>query len=133
MKRYFSILLFAFVAITIFGCGTKAPYGVVRVEGVVTWEGKQLPQDFILKFKPTDDKGESSGIIKTGGKFTAVHTPEIDGVPIGKCSVFVLWGGGLYSNPPAEYEPLLKKYGFGTEGLPLEIVKKDFNLKIDFP
>jgi hypothetical protein len=133
MKKYFSILLFVSVAAMIFGCGVKAPYDVVQIKGTVTWEGKPLPQDFTLKFKPLEDKSESSGIIKTGGKFTTVHTPEIDGVPTGKCSVFVLWGGGLYSTPPAEYEPLLKKYGTGTEGLQIEITKKDLNLKINFP
>jgi hypothetical protein len=77
---------------------------------------------------------ESTGFIKgDGGKFTTIHTVDIDGVPAGKCTVRVLWGGPEGTTYPQEYAPLIKSYGFESSGLPLEITKKNMNLKIDFP
>ncbi|MDR1960550.1 MAG: hypothetical protein LBQ54_16180, partial [Planctomycetaceae bacterium] len=90
--------------------------------------------DFILKFRPENGMNESTGFIKgDGGKFTTIHTVDIDGVPAGKCTVRVLWGGPEGTTYPQEYAPLIKSYGFESSGLPLEITKKNMNLKIDFP
>jgi len=126
-------MLFALLSITIFGCTPKAPYDVVPIEGTATYDGKPIPQDFAIKFSPSNGMNESTGLIQEGGKFKAVHTVDIIGVPTGSCTVKVIWNGGIETKPPAEYQPLLKKYGFQSEGLPIEITKKDLNLKIDFP
>ncbi|MDR1290500.1 MAG: hypothetical protein LBK06_04790 [Planctomycetaceae bacterium] len=135
MKNFSLILLTAFFvfAISIYGCGTKAPYGVVPIEGMASWDGQPLSPEFTLQFNPADGKIHSTGIVTTNGQFRAVHTPEIDGVPIGQCTVTVSWSRGIGEKPPEEIEPLLKKYGPNTPGLPIEITKKDLNMKVDFP
>jgi hypothetical protein len=115
------------------GCSPKAPYDVVPIEGIVTWNGKPLPKEFGLKFRPENGANESTGFIKDNGKFVTFHTIEISGVPTGHCTVRIAWNGGDGTTPPPEYQPLLKKFGFQSEGLPLEIKKKDKSLKLDFP
>ncbi|MDR1385665.1 MAG: hypothetical protein LBJ67_17725 [Planctomycetaceae bacterium] len=126
-------LLFALFALSFIGCSPKAPYDVVPIEGTVTYDGKPIPRDFAIKFRPDNGMNESTGNIQEGGKFKAIHTVDIDGVPTGKCTIRIMWNGSLGTNAPAEYQPLLQKYGFQSEGLPLEITKKDKNVKIDFP
>ncbi|MGL6194322.1 MAG: hypothetical protein ACRC2T_05820, partial [Thermoguttaceae bacterium] len=71
--------------------------------------------------------------IESGGKFTAYHTANQEGVPTGTVTVHVIWGGRYGTEPPEEYTPLMKDYGFTSAGLPVEISKKNKNLKIDFP
>ncbi len=135
MKHF---VLFAFAAgvlSAVVGCGgNKAPYGVVPVAGVVTYKGAPLPQNFKIDFLPEDGKRGSGAILRgNDGAFTAVHTVSQDGVPTGKCKVTVAWAGPIGTSPPEEFAPLLQKYGFGKEGLPMEITKKDLKMKIDFP
>jgi hypothetical protein len=129
MKFWVTLLFFVMFLV---GCGASTPYSIVPIEGVASWDGKSLSPEFSLQFEPLDGRTHSTGIIQNGGKFRTVHTPDFDGVPTGKVRVIVEWHGGLGENPPKEYEPLLKKYGHGTEGLQLEITKKDLNLTIDF-
>ena len=132
--RHLASILFVFFIATIIGCGPKAPYDLVLLEGVVTYAGKPVTKDFRLEFLSADGKRPSSAFIKQDdGKFVAVHTVSQDGVPIGKCKVTIMWGGDIGTSPPAEYEPMLKKYGFGTEGLTLEFTKNDRKYKLDFP
>ena len=127
-------LLFSFVMLLTIGCGPKAPYDLVLVEGVATYAGKPIPKRFRLSFQSADGKRPSSAAIKQDdGKFVAMHTLQQDGVPKGKCQVTVVWGGDIGTSPPKEYEPMLKKYGFGTEGLELEFTKNDRKFKLDFP
>ena len=115
------------------GCGTKAPYSVVPIEGTVTWGGKPIPKQFVLKFRPGNGMTESTGFIKDDGKFVTIHTVDIDGVPTGDCTVRVQWNGGDGTSPPDEYKPLVDKYGFRSEGFPIAITKKDKKMKLDFP
>ncbi|MDR1493308.1 MAG: hypothetical protein LBT05_11385 [Planctomycetaceae bacterium] len=136
MKKRNVIFLIALFVITIFGCKPRAPYDIVRIEGTVTYDGKPLSPNFTLRFRPENGWNESTGFIKENGRFTTIHTVDIDGVPTGKCTVRVQWNGSdapIPIPPPAEFQPLVKKYGFQSEGLPIEIIKKDLNLKIDFP
>lgn len=133
MKTCHYCLPFLFLLIIVAGCGPKAPYPVVPIEGTVTWNGDPIPTKFVLKFRPENGMNESTGFVKDGGKFTTIHTVDIDGVPTGKNTVRIAWNGGDGTTPPQEYKPLLEKYGFRSEGLEIEIVKKDKNLKIDFP
>jgi len=133
MKKYYYSVPIVLLFLCMIGCGPKAPYSVVPIEGVVTWEGKPLPKEFTLSFRPENGMAESTGFIKDGGKFTTIHTVDIDGVPTGKCTVRVKWSGGFGTTPPEEYNSLLSKYGFTSEGIPVEITKKDKNLKLDFP
>jgi hypothetical protein len=133
MKKYYCFAPLVVLFLCVIGCGQKAPYPVVPIEGVVTWEGKPIPKEFVLKFRPESGMTESTGFIKDGGKFVTVHTVDIDGVPTGNCTVRVQWNGGDGTSPPDEYKPLVSKYGFTTEGFPVEIKKKDKNMKLDFP
>ena len=115
------------------GCGPKAPYDLVRVEGVVTYAGKPLPKNFRLTFLSADGKRPSAATTQDDGKFIAYHTLQEDGVPKGKCQVTVVWGGDIGTTPPEEFAPMLEKYGFGTEGLTLEFTKHDKKYKLNFP
>ena len=116
------------------GCGPKAPYDLVLLEGVATYAGKPISKDFRLEFSSLDGKRPSTAFIKADdGKFVAIHTVNQDGVPSGQCRVNIMWGGDIGTTPPKEYEPMLKKYGFGTAGLKLEFTKHDKKYKLDFP
>ena len=133
MRAITSLTLIIFVAFII-GCGPKAPYDLVILEGVATYAGKPIPNGFRLTFLSIDGKRPSSAVIKQdNGKFVSVHTLQQDGVPKGKCKVNVLWGGDIGTSPPKEYEPMLQKYGFGTEGLEFEFTKNNRKFKLDFP
>ena len=122
------------VVVLIVGCGPKAPYDLVILEGVATYADKPIPKDFRLTFQSLDGKRPSTAVIKQDdGKFAAIHTLSQDGVPKGKCKVNVLWGGDIGTSPPKEFEPMLKKYGYGTEGQELEFTKNDKKYKLDFP
>ena len=133
MKHILSIL-FVFFAVMIFGCGPKAPYDLVLIEGVATYAGKPIAKEFRLEFRSLDGKRPSTAFIKKDdGKFVAAHTLHQDGVPPGKCQVNIMWGGDIGTSPPPEYAPMLQKYGFGTEGLQVEFTKHDKKFKLDFP
>ena len=135
-KRHIQISSFFLMLsmVLMMGCGPKAAYDLVIVEGVATYAGKPIPKDFRLSFQPLDGKRLSTAVFKQDdGKFAAVHTLSLDGVPPGKCKVNVLWGGAIGTSPPQEYEPMLKKYGYGTEGHEFEFTKNNKKCKLDFP
>ena len=135
MKNLRSVLFVSLLAIvfTAIGCAPKAPYGIVEIAGVATFDGKPLPKDCKIDFIPDDGKRPSSAIIRADdGKFVAVHTVNQDGVPVGKCKVTVSWAGDIGTSPPAEFGPLFQKFGFGKEGMSVEISKADKNFKLDF-
>lgn len=116
------------LAISFTGCGPKAPYDIVPIEGTVTYKGQAL-QGCSLTFSVGDYR-DSVGFVDSTGRFTTIHTPEIKGVPKGSCIVRVGWTGE--GNPPAELKELFEKYGDGKEGLAIEITKPDKNLTLNF-
>jgi hypothetical protein len=120
--------------IELIGCQPKAPYDIIPLEGIATWQGKPIPKDFLIQFAPQDGKRQSSAYIQSDdGSFKVVHTASLDGVPVGKCKVTVSWAGPMESSPPKEFQPLLKQYGFETQGLELELTKPDKKFQLDFP
>lgn len=132
MKKFLAV--FTLIAcVLIIGCGKKAPYDVVPIEGTASYKGQPLPPNFRIDFQPEDGKRGSSASITEGGKFIAQHTLEQDGVPTGTCGAVVSWEGPMGTSPPQEYQPMIKKYGYGTPGLEVEITKKDKKFKLDFP
>ena len=134
MKPAPSLLSFMFFVVMITGCGPKAPYDLVLLEGTATYAGQPIPKSFRLTFQSLDGKRPSTATVKSDdGAFVAVHTLQQDGVPKGKCKVNVLWGGDIGTVPPPEFGPMLQKYGFGSEGLELEFSKNDRKYKLDFP
>lgn len=116
------------------GCGPKAPYQVVPISGVATYNGQPLPVGFTVQLEPPDGSRASVGVIREGGKFEMVHTTAQKGAKTGSNTVRVYWNDPPEINPvPDEYKKLMAKYGFGgTENMTVEITKKDTNFKIDF-
>lgn len=131
--KHIPSFLFLFFALTMIGCAPKAPYDIVILEGVATYSGRIIPPKFRLEFRSLDGKRPSTAVVKDDGKFVAAHTVSQDGVPTGQCQVNIMWGGDIGTSPPQEFEPMLQKYGFGTEGLKLEFTKNDRKYKLDFP
>jgi hypothetical protein len=117
-----SVLLF------INGCGTNVPYKTVELEGTVSCQGKPL-ENVILTFS-VEDKRPSSAVVLAGGKFKAVHSPSVIGVPIGPCVVRIGWDG--QNDPPAEMKGLFEKYGSESKGLEIEITKPNKNYLLNF-
>ena len=93
------------------GCKPKAPYALVPISGVATYNGKPLPTGFTVQLEPPD-KGAKPGT-------NVVH---------------IYWNDPPEVNPvPDEYKNLMAKYGFsGSEKMTVEVSKKDANFKIDF-
>ncbi|MBQ2788165.1 MAG: hypothetical protein IJE97_00910 [Thermoguttaceae bacterium] len=132
----FSVLFFALATV---GCGNKyGGYVIVEISGTVAANGKPLPEGFVLTFQP--EQGRSSeAVVGPGGAYRAVYSASKAGVQKGPCKAKVSWSpaalgpGGLTPPPvPEEFAPLLEKYGFASEGLPLEIKKKSKEFNIDF-
>ncbi len=136
MNRRLLILSFlsCCVAVAFCGCGGKAPYKLVPIEGVATYQGTPLPVGFIIQFEPTDGSRPSSGIIREGGKFKAAHTASQMGVKQGPCVVRVYWNEPPELKPvPEEYEDLIARCGMTGEDAPqIEIKKKDTNFEVKF-
>ena len=112
------------------GCGPKADYAIVPIEGVASYNGAPLPDSCSLTFTVGEHRA-SLGRIGAGGAFKTVHTPEIKGVPVGKAKVRVTWDA--QGDPPGEYKELFAKYGYDSEGLEIEITKPDKTLRVEFP
>ncbi len=136
MNRRFFILAFGAccVAGAICGCGPRAPYKLVTIKGVATYQGTPLPTGFVLQFEPTDASRVSVGVIREGGKFEAVHTPLQKGVKQGACKIRVYWAEPPELKPvPEEFEELLARYGmYGEDAPEIEIKKKNLNFEINF-
>lgn len=115
--------------LTVVGCGTpKTPYKVVPLEGTITFKGKPL-EGVVLQFMVEKNR-PSGAFVKTAGKFEAVHTPALKGVPVGQCTLSVSWGSD--NEPPAEYKELFAKYGTdGSSVYSFEVTKADKDFKID--
>ncbi len=131
-RRVFLASLAAVVAVG--GCAPKAPYALVPISGVATYQGKPIPNGFRVEFEPVDGSRASFGNIQEGGKFEAIHTPSQKGVKTGMCKVKIFWNDNPEINPvPEEYAEMIAKYGMsGTDVKEIEIKKKNNNLKIDF-
>jgi hypothetical protein len=116
------------------GCAPKPPYPIVPVEGTVTWQGKPLPKNFVIVFQPEDGSPESKGYLKgNDGSFQMLHTPQFDGVKTGTSIVYVLWGLRETESVPKEYKDLVEKYGSPQTGIPIQVIKKDVHMNVNFP
>ena len=133
-RRVFLASLASAAVVAVSGCGPKAPYDMVPISGVATYQGAPLPTGFRVVFEPTDGSRSSFGNIQEGGKFEAVHTASIKGVKAGTCKVKVFWNGNPETDPvPEEFAELMSKYGMtGTDVKEVEITKKDNKYKVDF-
>jgi hypothetical protein len=128
VKNFVQIFVVCLTLITFVGCGARAPYGTAELEGTASYKGKPL-ENVILTFS-VEGKRESSAVVMSGGKFRAVHTPTIDGVPVGSCKVRVGLDG--QSTVPNEWKELFQKYGTDSQGLEIEVSKSDKNYSLNF-
>lgn len=126
----FAVCCVGILILSLSGCGKSSPYEVVKLEGSVKWEGKPLSKEFSLEFAPTGGRQSSGIIVDDNGRFKAIYSASQDGVQKGKSRVRVLHGFG--SDVPQEYQTLVEKYGYGTEGLEIDVQKTDMNFAIDF-
>ncbi|MBP3557394.1 MAG: hypothetical protein J6K20_06785 [Thermoguttaceae bacterium] len=133
-RVFLASLMTSAAVVAVSGCGPKAPYELVPISGVATYQGKPIPTGFRVEFIPADGSRSSFGNIQEGGKFEAVHTPSQKGVKSGTCQVKIYWNDNPEINPvPEEYAEMIAKYGHtGTDVKEIEIKKKDKNFKIDF-
>jgi hypothetical protein len=132
MFHTFRCCFWALVAVSLVfccGCSGGTPYKVVPIEGTITYKGKPL-EKVSLTFVVGDYR-TSGAFVQAGGKFKAVHSPEKLGIPVGKCTLKLGWGGGDFTSPPAEYAELFAKYGMDSSGYAFEITKADKDFKID--
>lgn len=136
MNRRLLILSFlsCCVAVAFCGCGPKAPYELVPIEGVATYQGTPLPVGFIIQFEPTDGSRPSSGIIREGGTFEAVHTASQKGVKQGPCKIRVYWNEPPELKPvPEEFAEMVARFGMsGPDAPEVEIKKKDKKFEVKF-
>jgi hypothetical protein len=89
-------------------------------------------ENVVLDFAVQDYR-TSSAFVPAGGKFKAVHSPSVVGIPVGKCTLKITWGGGEGSNPPAEYAELFSKYGMDSPGYVFDVTKAEKDFKIELP
>jgi hypothetical protein len=111
------------------GCDSKVPYDLVPIEGIATYQGKPLPEEFIIVFQPSDGSRSSEGIVKKGGKFQLIHTPQMVGAKVGTNTVFVR----PIRVVPEGYKEFVNQYGLGATGFPVNIDRKNSAFKLDFP
>lgn len=132
------IILLTPVAFLCNGCGPGSEYKVVPISGVATWKGEPLPEGFYLTFQPENGR-PSEAPITSDGAFTALYSTSQSGVQVGKSTVTLSWRPGTTAvgvgvpQAPRQYADLLKQYGFGSSGVPIEITKKDSQFKVNFP
>ncbi len=132
-RRVFLASLASAAVVAVSGCGPKAPYQLVPISGVATYQGKPIPTGFRVEFEPTDGSRPSFGNIQEGGKFEVVHTASQKGVKAGPCKVKIYWNGNPETDPvPEEFAEMMSKYGMtGSDVKEVEIKKKDNNFKLD--
>ena len=133
-RRSFLATMACGATLAVVGCKPKAPYSLVPISGVATYNGNPLPVGFTVQLEPTDGSRASMGKIQEGGKFEMRHTASQMGAKPGTNVVHVYWNDPPEVNPvPDEYKKMMEKYKFGgTENMTVEISKKDANFKIDF-
>jgi hypothetical protein len=101
---------------------------MAELEGTASYQGKPL-ENVILTFS-CGDKRPSSAVVSTGGKFKAVSSPSVKGVPLGKCVVRIGWDSP--DAPPTQWKEMLDKYGSESNGLEIDITKSNKNYSLNF-
>ena len=126
-----SLLLVLLLSLTFVGCGPRAPYPVVPLEGTITFRGTPL-ENVTLQFNVGDFRPSGAFVAVGGeGKFQAVHTRDQLGVPVGEVTMFVFWAPGDAVPQPPEYAELFARYGAGSEGYVFELTRANRNFVID--
>jgi len=96
---------------------------------------KGQPLEGVVLTFASGNRRESSAVVISGGKFKAIHSPQFDGVPTGKCIVRVGLDAVSPNAPvviPEPYKGLIEKYGMDSKGLEINVTKADKNFKLNF-
>jgi hypothetical protein len=101
---------------------------MAELEGTASYKGEPL-ENVVLTFSSAD-KRPSSAVVFAGGKFKAVSSPTVTGIPKGKCVVRVGWD--TPDKPPTKWKTLFDKYGYESNGLEIDITKSNKNYSLNF-
>ena len=111
-------------ALLVTGCGSGTPVG--RVEGVVTYDGKPLPQAEV-EFTPVGDGTSSVGFTNGEGEYYLQYTLKKKGALLGKHTVRVQL---LAMNPQSQAEI---RYASQTAHIECEVEKGSNKIDIELP
>ena len=131
MFHTFRYCLLSLFVLSLVGCSDGQKYKVVPFEGTITYKGKPLEKvslDFAV-----ESYRNSGASVSADGKFKAIHSPSVMGIPVGKCTLKIGWAGGSENAPPEEYKELFEKYGLDSPGYVFEVTKaeKDFKIELE--
>jgi hypothetical protein len=124
----FCTLTFFVTFLLISGCKQSVPYEMAELEGTASYKGKPL-ENVVLTFT-SGDKRPSSAVVSAGGKFKAISSSSVNGVPVGKCVVRIGWDSP--DAPPAQWKELFDKYGTESNGLEIDVTKSNKNYSLNF-
>ncbi|MDR3199571.1 MAG: hypothetical protein LBU34_17015 [Planctomycetaceae bacterium] len=124
----FGVLFFVFL-LFVSGCKQSVPYDMAELEGTASYKGQPL-ENVVLTFS-SGSKRPSIAVVSADGKFKAVSSPSVKGVPIGKCVVRVGWETAPDA-PPEQWKELFDKYGYESDGLEIDITKSNKNYSLNF-
>ena len=126
-REYFVYGLVICLSVGAYGCSAEAPGNVSQVEGVVTVDGKPIP-NALVTFKPKHSGKNSFGRTDTGGHYSLVYSSELSGAEIGEHDVTI-------SNKPfpgTEKPAVLVPIKFGKPGSLTAKVTAGTSNEIDF-
>lgn len=111
------------------GCSKPLPAGMTRVAGVVSYQGKPLP-DGTINFEGKGGQGSATARIQSDGSFEAVMPPgEYQAMICSEEGVVTFDDRFRPIEPPSR---IAKKYGqLGTSGLMFTVPQNGGRLAID--
>lgn len=89
------ILMSAAVLLPLAGCGGgSSPWGTElgTVRGTVTLDGQPLANAILMLVPDGEGTRRSSAKTDSSGKYNAMYSPDVEGVPTGPCTVMVSFG-----------------------------------------
>ena len=114
------------------GKGAKSKYGVVKFGGKATYDGKPVPEKFMLLFTPAEGK-QSGASVGADGAFYAKYSPAEDGVQKGALKVTVSWDDEVDGDVPADFKEFFETYSTPENALEINVDKANVDYALDFP
>lgn len=119
------------VAVWASGCGTAVPAGMVRVRGVVRYDGQPLPDGTIL-FESFGGKGSAAGRILPGGAFETVMMPGEYQIAVRSLDGVATYQEGNQTKPIQPKSRVPQRYAsIATSGLRLTVTPRGDPLLIN--
>ncbi len=126
-REFFLFVMVIGLGLCFCGCSAETPGNVSRVEGIVTVDGKPIP-NALVTFKPKHSGKNSFGRTDNGGHYSLVYSTELSGAEIGEHDVTI-------SNKPfpgTEKPAVLVPTKFGKPGSLTANVAAGTSNEIDF-